>query len=97
MLIPSQTTEVTFILACVVRKKKLNVISWALNPVLVMQVHLKIFITPKIDIASMEVPWGNGIGVGWIIIDHGSRKKKVSNDFFSVFRVKWLFSRRYKK
>ena len=49
-----------------------------------MQVHLKIFITPKIDIASTEVTWGNGMGVGWIIIDHGFRKKKISDDFFVV-------------
>ena len=81
-LIPSQTTKFTFVLACVVRKKKLNVISWALNPVLDMQVDLKIFINQKIDIASTEVTWGNGMGVWWIIIDRGFRKKKVSHDFF---------------
>ena len=31
---------------------------------LVMQVHLKIFMTPKIDIASTEVTQGNAMGVG---------------------------------
>ena len=47
--------EVTFSLVCVVEKKNMNAISCALNPVLVMEVLLKIYITPKIDIFLTEV------------------------------------------
>ena len=49
-----------------------------------MQVNLKIFKTPKIDIASTEVTWGNGMEVRWIIIDYGFRKKKKNSHHFFV-------------